>query len=377
MKYSRKKVVAVVVASFLVVGVICSAAAEAAGRLGPDPKIFRQTVDRGIDYLRTRGQDENGAYSKETGIGVTALATTAILRHGRSPSDPLVAKSLRYLERSIRPDGGIHAPGTFLRNYETCLALICFQEANRGGRYDKTIRRAETFLKGLQWDEGEGKELSDLSFGGAGYGEHERPDLSNTAFLIDALRACGNGADDETMIKALVFISRCQNLETEYNTTPFAPKNPDGGFYYTCAAGGGSKSGETPDGGLRSYPSMTYAGLKSMIYAGLGPDDPRVKAAHQWIRKNYDLKHNGGLGTAGLYYYYHTMAKTFDAMAIDYFVDARDVKHDWRRELAEELASRQRPDGSWVNENTRWLEGDPKLVTSYALLALSYCRPKR
>ena len=29
---------------------------------------------------------------------------------------------------------------------------------------------------------------------------------------------------------------------------------------------------------------MTYSGLKSMIYAGLTKDDPRVKAAVQWIR---------------------------------------------------------------------------------------------
>ena len=32
-------------------------------------------------------------------------------------------------------------------------------------------------------------------YGGAGYGKHSRPDLSNTSFLIDALRAVGNEAD--------------------------------------------------------------------------------------------------------------------------------------------------------------------------------------
>jgi squalene-hopene/tetraprenyl-beta-curcumene cyclase len=31
-------------------------------------------------------------------------------------------------------------------------------------------------------------------------------------------------------------------------------------------------------------------------------------------------------------------------------------------------------DGSWVNENPRWMEGDPNLVTAYALLALAYCQ---
>ena len=99
------------------------------------------------------------------------------------------------------------------------------------------------------------------------------------------------------MQKALVFVSRCQNFESPHNTAPFAAKNPDGGFYHTCAAGGVSAAGNTPNGGSRSYGSMTYSGLKSMIYAGLKADDPRVKAAVAWLRKNYDLKNNPGLGT--------------------------------------------------------------------------------
>ena len=45
------------------------------------------------------------------------------------------------------------------------------------------------------------------------------------------------------------------------------------------------------------------------------------------------------------------------------------------RVIREELLRRQKPDGSWVNENSRWLEGEPALVTGYALLTLAYCRP--
>lgn len=120
---------------------------------------------------------------------------------------------------------------------------------------------------------------------------------------------------------------------------------------------------------------MTYAGLKSMIHAGVGPDDPRVKAAYEWIRKYYDIKSNPFMGNAGLYYYYHTFAKALDAMRLDLIEDASGVKHYWRRELAAELLGRQRPDGSWINQNNRWMEGDPNLVTSYALLTLAYCRP--
>ncbi len=55
--------------------------------------------------------------------------------------------------------------------------------------------------------------------------------------------------------------------------------------------------------------------------------------------------------------------------------DAAGVEHDWRADLLKELARRQKDDGSWLNDNSRWLEGDPSLVTGYALLALSHCRP--
>ncbi len=44
---------------------------------------------------------------------------------------------------------------------------------------------------------------------------------------------------------------------------------------------------------------------------------------------------------------------------------------NWPRKLV----GRQRENGSWLNENNRWMEGDPALVTAYALLTLSYCRP--
>jgi squalene-hopene/tetraprenyl-beta-curcumene cyclase len=172
--------------------------------------------------------------------------------------------------------------------------------------------------------------------------------------MIDAFKSGGRPADDEAIQKALVFVSRCQNLETQFNTTAFAAKNPDGGFYYTPAAGGSSQAGTTPEGGLRSYASMTYAGLKSMIFAGLGPDDQRVKAAFRWLQQHYTLSEN----------------------PLDTFEDANGKKHDWRADLIAELARRQRPDGSWVNENNRWLEGDANLVTAYSLLALSYCRSK-
>jgi squalene-hopene/tetraprenyl-beta-curcumene cyclase len=338
-----------------------------------DAKSYEEMVAKGITFLE-KNQARDGSYSAQAGPGITALITTALLRHGRSPDDPVVAKSLKYLESFVQDDGGIYKPDSRLKNYETCLAVVCFKEANANGRYDKILKQADKYIKGEQWDEDKGKTKADFDYGGAGYGGKSRPDLSNTQFFMEALQATGNDADSEAIQKALVFVSRCQNLESEHNTAPPAAKVEDGGFYYTVSSGGASPAGKTDEGGLRSYGSMTYAGLKSMIFAGVKPDDPRVKAAVKWVQKNYDLKQNPGMGDAGLYYYYHTFAKALDAIGQDEFTDADGTKHNWRKELIAELASRQRPNGSWVNENQKWLEGDANMVTGFALLTLSYCK---
>jgi squalene-hopene/tetraprenyl-beta-curcumene cyclase len=255
--------------------------------------------------------------------------------------------------------------------------MSAFTRANSDGKYDELIKGATTFLKQLQWDEAEGKEPSDPYFGGAGYGGHSRPDLSNTSFFVEALKEAGVKEDDPAMQKALVFISRCQNLESEHNTTEFASKIDDGGFYYTPAAGGTSQAGNEPNGGLRSYGSMTYAGLKSMIYAGLDKDDPRAKAAYDWARKHYTVSENPGLGEQGVFYYYQTLAKALDTLDVEQIEDADGKKHDWRADLTAELLRRQNENGSWVNSADRWYEGDPNLVTAYTLMALNRVQPPK
>jgi squalene-hopene/tetraprenyl-beta-curcumene cyclase len=127
---------------------------------------------------------------------------------------------------------------------------------------------------------------------------------------------------------------------------------------------------------LRSYGSMTYAGLKSMIYAGLSKDDPRVKAAWDWISKNWTLDENPGMKLAdpaqaqnGQYYYYHTLARALNAYDQPTITDPSGKTHDWRVELIAKLKSLQKEDGSWVGDK-RWMEDNASLVTAYAVLAL-------
>ena len=349
---------------------------ELATKQGISNAEIQAAADQGIQFLKNRGQAEDGSFSGETGAAVTALCVNAILRHRPSAIEtPAVKKALKFIESKFQGDGGIYSTGSLYKNYETSVAVGALVQANKDGKYESALKKADAFLKGIQWDEGEGIESSDTAYGGAGYGKHKRPDLSNTAFFVEALRELGNDEDDEAIQKAMKFIARTQNLPGQGNDTKYADKEGDGGFYYTPAAGGQSQAGETPNGGLRSYGSMTYAGLKSMIFAGLTSDDPRVKAAMDFISKTYSLDTNPGMGHAGLYYYYHTFAKALDAADAEVIEDTSGTAHLWREELARKLISEQQSDGSWVNkENERWMEGDRQLVTAYSLLALAYCK---
>ena len=343
--------------------------------VGPSAESLASARAKATEFL-IASQQSDGSWTSEKQPGITGLVTFALLEGGVKPDHPAVTKALKHLTTYVQPDGGIYHPETGHKNYETSITLLAFRAANTNGQYDALLKKAVEFLRGIQWDEAEGADPSQPAYGGQGYGRSKRPDLSNTAFFLEALKSSGVAPEDEAMQRALVFISRCQNLESENNTTEFASKVNDGGFYYTPAGGGNSQAGNTAEGGLRSYASMTYAGLKSMIYAGLKEDDPRVKAATSWIRKNYTVTENPGLGQQGVYYYHQTFAKALSAMKVDQFEAADGTKHDWRKELAEHLFQTQAANGSWLNKNDRWMEGDPNLATSYALMALKYCEPK-
>ncbi len=358
---------------------------QAAGQQPDAAAVWQATVDKAVAFLR-KSQNENGSWGREPmSRGITGIVVTGLIRTGYGPEDPTTAKGLKYIESLVNAKSG-HIAGddakATLINYVTSVNVMALVAAKREEKYRAVIGNAVKYLKSYQWDESRGVTPDNTYYGGAGYaGDKSRPDLSNTAFFLEALKEAGVDKNDPAFKKALVFVSRCQNFKSEFNTAEWAGKYNDGSFIYTGANQGENRRTDDTKGDLAGYGSMTYAGIKSMIYCGVSKDDPRMKKALEWIAKNYTLDANPGMPAAnsqrGLYYYYHTFAKCMDALGEDTFTDAQGVKHDWRADLLAALVKRQRPDGSWVNENDRWMEGDPNLVTGYALMALSYCKPKK
>ncbi len=357
-------------------GVLTIGTLALAGRpaFAADPTMTKakQSVAKGLAYLRSV-QEPDGSWGRYP--ATTALALAAFLRNGRTETkEPAVAKGVKYLLAAARADGGIYSdadPQLALPNYNTSLALMTLA-LTRNAAYVPIIRKAQAFLIKAQFDEDDGIKPTDPKYGGIGYGDdpgdNDRPDLSNLQLALEALKESGAETSSPVWKKAIVFIQRVQNRK-ESNDQEWVKAGPnDGGFAYDTK--GTSFSGS---GGHASYGSMSYAGLKSYIYAGVKKDDPRAKAAWDWIRANYTVSEHPGMGDASLYYYYHTVAKTFDVYGKKVIKDAKGKSHDWSQELAAQLNSTQHPDGSWANTNARFWEDRPALVTSYTLIALSYC----
>src|SRR3954452_13690245 len=117
---------------------VCGArdsAAEPASQTKLDHAKVTAAANKAADYFK-KTQANDGSFSSSSGPGITAIVGAALLRSGRSPQDPVVAKILKYLEGNVHDDGGIYQKGGNHQNYETCLAIMCFQEANKNHHYD-------------------------------------------------------------------------------------------------------------------------------------------------------------------------------------------------------------------------------------------------
>ena len=325
-------------------------------------------VDRALAFL-AKTQETGGGWTAKYGPAVTAIVARAFaddLKHG--PTHPVVTRALESILKHQQSDGGIYDRSQNIENYQTSVVLMFLGDL-KDPKLAGSVKRAQAFLTNLQYDDAEKIDRGNVWYGGAGYNSKKRPDLSNTQMLVEALHASGLPPSDPVYQKALVFISRCQ-LNGQTNDQSYAKGMTDGGFIYSTHEGGQSKASETlgevplP---LRTYGSMTYAGFKSMLYANVKRDDPRIKACLTWIKNNYTLDQNPGMPAKqrdqGLYYFYHVFARALDAWGEPVITDAAGRKHDWRRELCDKIVSLQRADGSWANQADRWLEGDANYVT--------------
>lgn len=382
-----------IVLSLFAISISSTQAQSNAGAPKPDISFrheLQHAIDSGLAYLLAN-QNSNGWWSTPDDPAVTALVVGAFLSEPtgrfRTNPPPEIKRGLKYIADSARPDGSIQRGK--LANYNTAISMMALALTGDPA-YNDILRRGRAFVIGTQADFDQTGQRDSVLDGGIGYGDGSRhADLVNTLTALESLRATeylawkpgpGNdkerekaGKSDLNWEAAIQFIEDCQNLP-KYNTQSWVSTHPKdlGGFVYNPieSKAGSETNADSGRVSLRSYGSISYAGLLSYMYADVKGDDPRVTAVMDWLRANYTLEENPGMGEQGLYYYFHLMTKGLAAAGVDQIELKDGRKVNWRREVSMHLINLQQPDGSWVNRNGRWREKDPALVTAYSLLSL-------
>jgi hypothetical protein len=486
-----------------------AAASGATGGAADTSARAAEMAQRAIAWLRSQQDQKTGGWSVREGApvfpAITGLVLSGMLMEpGITDQDENVQAGVKFILNNQNPDGGIY--NKLLPSYNTAICLSALTRVQQPAQVADARARAIAFLKSIQYGEGalEHDGLAEAAkpvtkddpyYGGWGYGNRGRPDLSNTSFALEALHAAGVAESDPVFERALVFLNRCQMLEqaggTPVNDMPYARGSEQGGFIYATAinreSGGVGQSfageiveslsgisgsattirlagkdkegkpvalerdvirqrvqaainreidlsrgivptefmvvlGPTSDGKSasefvvrsnasagrmaevlreafkpelgegsvgsievakwqgriehRAYGSMGYAGFKSMVYAGLASDDPRVIAARGWIERNYTFSENPGVGTDGYYYFMLMAGRALKASGLETIANPAkgSVPRDWRADMVAALAERQNADGSFRSVDDRWMENDPVLITAYSLIALQSVR---
>jgi squalene-hopene/tetraprenyl-beta-curcumene cyclase len=374
---------------------------------------LEQRIDRALEqgvHALVERQSLDGAWRSEVygalgdGLALTPSVLKACLYVPIDGADDAAARGLDWLVERVGEDGSIDAGehGLGYPVYTAALATIALTQAG-GEREPGEMKRARdawlTLLRSHQLDEGLGWQPDDAAYGGWGYslwparkGESGLDaDLSSTLFALGALRMSGTSADDPSIVKALSFVKRCQNLPLDDSALDPAldPALEDGGFFFTPTNALQNKAGTLGIDGTgrtryRSYGSLTADGVRALLRCGLPPDHPRVVAARRWLERNFDSMRNPGDYDAvreverrsSYYYASWSQAHAFFALGLRE-LDTPRGRVDWASELAEAILARQREDGTWSNPAGAVMEDDPLIATPFALAVLGLCRTAR
>jgi squalene-hopene cyclase-like protein len=365
-------------------------------------KNLAGAYSRAGDWLVSQ-QDDKGAWKagppgkEQPSIAYTGLIVSAL---AEAPGDlrakyrPAIDKGVGYITSKQNADGsfGEGPAGGYYKVYTTSISLMALSLAAPDKK--DAIGNARGYIKNNQLKEGPDK-------GSLGYGDKEPkfvdgklvekssiPNLSTTGFAAEGMARSGLPKDDAFWKLCIEYVQKCQNNSETNNDPQFLARlkekglsvGDDGGLFY-AADPGDLKAGTvkiTDKTIIKSYGSMTYDGIKTYLYSGLPKDDPRVKAALDWVRKNYSVDAHPGFAfdekrthLMGLFYYYLLMARAFDALGEKTFTTFDGKVHKWANELGEQLLKVQKDEKMWVNENMRWQEDSPVLVTSYVLNVLN------
>ena len=310
-------------------------------------------INRGLDWLKSQ-QKPDGSWSKGDFPALTALVLQAFADSTYPGRESVISNAVAFI----------------------CITAL---HATGDKRLAPVIQKGRAFVASSQHFG------DDVYNGGFGYDRDTgRPytDLLNTYYAVEAMARTANVEDlrgknekrvDINWAETVKYIAKMQN------TTNSDTNNAGGFFYNPTDAKAGVATNQAGTVFLRSYGSITYAGLLALIYAQVSRDDVRVQSAFDWAAKHWTLTENPGMGDQGLYFFYNIIGKSLAAYGRDLVPQPDGTTIPWRIKLAEKLVSLQKitPEngaGYWQNETGRFWENDPVLITAYTLVALESLR---
>ncbi|MDA1045228.1 MAG: terpene cyclase/mutase family protein [Verrucomicrobia bacterium] len=364
--------------SVLLIALLASGVARA-DDLNPELRERVTTaIEEGLNWLADQQRD-GGAWSNENFPALSALPLEAFAQSRHPRRNVIMDKACEFIMSNVQEDGGIYRksiiPGRGgLSTYNTAVCVSALHATGEAG-FTPVILKARRFIAQSQLSG------NDEHAGGFGYGQssiRRSSDLMVSMHAIEAMYVT-RGVEDlraknETRVSLDVDHTR-RYIEQMQNSEDAGPSESGGFFYGPGKSGAGKTTNTAGEVVFRSYGSMTYAGMLALIYADAPRTDPRAKSAFDWAMRHWTLEENPNLGDRGMFFFYNVLAKALDAYGINPILRPDATPIDWKTELAEKLLSLQTRDEDgkfryWVNENGRYWENNPVLVSAYAILAL-------
>lgn len=312
------------------------------------PQQVRQSMQRGIDYLKRR-QAPQGNWELYQGerCGQTALAVIALYSCGVKAGDPSIQDGMKYLRMFAGKDAG--------RIYSLSLQTMAFSLIDP----KKNLPLIKDNVRLIESAQNSRKSEHQ---GGWHYTADNSSDLSCSQFAILALyeaERAGVAVPPSTWRSALRFWQETQNRDGSWGYTPTAQGSNSPRGSMTCAgiaslvisAGAMQKGGADVKGKQILCHQKTDNKSSIQIQSGL-----------DWLAERFSVSANPAAGGAYLYYYLYGLER-IGRMTNQRFIG----RHDWYREGASKIMQLQDPiDGGWHG-----LGCPDESDTAFALLFLS------
>jgi squalene-hopene/tetraprenyl-beta-curcumene cyclase len=364
------------------------------------------SLERAATFLTDR-QSSDGAWRSDVyppfrdGDALTPVVLESLLCQPLSAKlEAACRRATAYLEAPIQADGTISVGphGLSYPVYTAAASVVALSDVHNGRR-SRARDAWLQYLRDRQLTESLGWRSEDSVYGGWCYspdlprkpqtGEAtpalSEPNLSATAFAIDALRVAGCGPEDPAVKKAMSFVNRCQNYH-ERNAPVADLAFDDGGFFFMLEDAVRNKAGvagrdSTGRERFNSYGSATADGLRALLKCGQPSESLRVVATRRWLDSHFSAdSHPGNYAKdrehareAPYYYYARSQVLAWQVLCR---ANASTVRPTATQaiSLADALLARQEADGSWRNKAVDLREDDPLVATSAAVQALVACR---